>query len=153
MALCHTPLHQPIFTEMNEMNALICGSWGIFPGTWPPSTMWVGTLIFSSSMRTSPNGNIFRVTGPLWGEPPATGGFPSQRLVTRSCDVFFDLCLNKRLSKQLRRWWFETPSRSLWRHSNAPLGVSGWSNLFDFGTMCCMLSMFHFSLRIVANIG
>ena len=31
---------------------------------------------------------------------------------------FFDLHLNKRLSKQLRRRWFETPSRSLWHHSN-----------------------------------
>ena len=29
---------------------------------------------------------------------------------------FFDM--NKRLSKQPRRWWFETPSRSLWRHCN-----------------------------------
>ena len=26
--------------------------------------------------------------------------------------------LNKRLSKQSRRWWFETPSNSLWRHCN-----------------------------------
>ena len=26
--------------------------------------------------------------------------------------------LNKRLSKQWWRWWFETPSRSLWRHCN-----------------------------------
>ena len=33
---------------------------------------------------------------------------------TRSFDVFFDQ--NKRLSKQPRRRWFETPSRSLWRH-------------------------------------
>ena len=31
-------------------------------------------------------------------------------------DVFFDLRLNKRLSKQSKRRWFETPSRSLWRH-------------------------------------
>ena len=31
-------------------------------------------------------------------------------------DIFFDLCLNKRLSKQSLGWWFETPSRSLWRH-------------------------------------
>ena len=45
------------------------------------------------------------------GNPPVTGGFPSQRPVTRSFDVYFDLCLNKRLSKHLRRWWFETPSR------------------------------------------
>ena len=31
-------------------------------------------------------------------------------------DVSFDLRLNKRLSKQSRGWWFETPSWSLWRH-------------------------------------
>ena len=34
-------------------------------------------------------------------------------------DVFFDLRLNKRLSKQSWGWWFETPSRSSWRHCNA----------------------------------
>ena len=34
------------------------------------------------------------------GNSPATGDFPSQRPVTRSFDVFFDLGLNKRLSKQ-----------------------------------------------------
>ena len=33
-------------------------------------------------------------------------------------DVFFDLRLNKRLSKQSWGWWFETPSRPLWRHRN-----------------------------------
>ena len=38
--------------------------------------------------------------------------------VTRSFDIFFDLRLNKRLSKQWRGWWFETPLRSLWRHCN-----------------------------------
>ena len=47
------------------------------------------------------------------GNSLVTGEFPSQRLVTRSFDVFFDLCLNKRLSKQSRRWRFEMPS--LWR--------------------------------------
>ena len=48
-----------------------------------------------------------------------TGGFPSHRPVMRSFDVCFDMRLNKRLCKQSRRWWFETPSRSLWRHCNA----------------------------------
>ena len=32
------------------------------------------------------------------GNSPVTGEFPAQRPVTRSFDVFFDLCLNKRLS-------------------------------------------------------
>ena len=45
--------------------------------------------------------------------------FPSKRPVTRSFDVFFDLRLNKRLSKQSRRGWFETQSRSLWGRCNA----------------------------------
>ena len=49
---------------------------------------------------------------------PVTGEFPSQRPVTKSFDVFFDLHLNKRLSKQLRRRWFETLLCSLWRHCN-----------------------------------
>ena len=44
--------------------------------------------------------------------------FPTQRPVTRSFDVFFDLGLNKRLSKQLWGWWFETHSPSLWRRCN-----------------------------------
>ena len=52
------------------------------------------------------------------GNSPVTGEFPSQRPVTRSFGVFFDLRLNERLSKQSRDWWFETPSHPLWRHYN-----------------------------------
>ena len=40
--------------------------------------------------------------------PPVTGEFPAQRPVARSFDVFFDMRLNKRLSKQWWDWWFET---------------------------------------------
>ena len=40
------------------------------------------------------------VTGPLCGEFTGPGEFPTQRPVTRSFEVFFDLHLNKRLSKQ-----------------------------------------------------
>ena len=53
------------------------------------------------------------------GNSPAPGEFPAQRPVTRSFDVYFDLRLNKRLSKQSRGWWFDALSRPLWRHSNA----------------------------------
>ena len=68
-------------------------------------------------MMTLSNGNLFRVTGPICvGNSPVTREFPSQRPVTRSFDVFFDLFLNKRLSKQSWEWWFETPWHSLWRH-------------------------------------
>ena len=52
------------------------------------------------------------------GNSPFTDELPTQRPVTRSFDVFFDLGLNERLSKQS---WFETPSHPLWRHSNMHL--------------------------------
>ena len=39
-------------------------------------------------------------------------------MLTRSFDVFFDLRLNKPLSKQWWGWWFETLSRPLLRHCN-----------------------------------
>ena len=71
----------------------------------------------ASLMMTSCNGNIFRVTGHAWNSPvnsPHKGQWRGALL---------DLCLNKRLSKHLWGWWFETPSRSLWRHCNA--GESG----------------------------
>ena len=52
------------------------------------------------------------------GNSPVTGEFPSQRPATRSLVVFFDLRLNKWLSNQSWGWWYETQSRSLWRHCN-----------------------------------
>ena len=52
------------------------------------------------------------------GNSPVTGEFPAQRPVTQSFDVFFDLRLNKRLSKQSWGCWFEMPSHSLWRYCN-----------------------------------
>ena len=63
------------------------------------------------------------------GNSPVPGEFPAQRPVMRSFDVFFDLRLNKRLSKQSWGWWFETQSRPLWRHRNASFGVSFMSIL------------------------
>ena len=52
------------------------------------------------------------------GNSLVTGQFHSQRPVTQSFDAFFDLRLNKRLNKPLRRHWFETPSPFLWRYCN-----------------------------------
>ena len=68
-------------------------------------------------MMTSSNGNIFRVTDHLCGE------FTGHRWIpTKASDAelwcFFDLRMSKRLSEHSRGWWFETPSRPLWRHCN-----------------------------------
>ena len=54
------------------------------------------------------------------GNSPVTGEFLAQRPVTRSFDIFFDLRLNKMLSKQSWGWWFETALPPLWRHGNEP---------------------------------
>ena len=62
------------------------------------------------------------------GNSPVTDESPSQRAVNRSFDVSFYLCLNKRLSKQSRRRWFERPSRQLWRPCNEQLN-SGASEM------------------------
>ena len=70
------------------------------------------------------------------GNSLVTSEFPAQRPVTRSFDVFFDLCLNKRLSKQLWGWWLEMPWHPLWRHCNATTTLEKPENcrgMFDFG--------------------
>ena len=98
-------------------------------------------------MMTSSNGNIFRVTGPLPGNSPVTGEFPSQRSVTRSFDVFFYLCPNKRLNEQSGGWCFETPSRQLWRHCNTENGHFGnfrcnlWRNFHQTDDISVSLSV------------
>ena len=71
------------------------------------------------------------------GNSPVHGEFPTQRPVTRSCDVFFDLRLNKRLSKHSWGWWFETLSRPLWHQCNGNTQVPGsecWHRLLAY--MC-----------------
>ena len=64
------------------------------------------------------------------GNSPVTGEFPTQRPVTRSFDVYFDLRLNKRLSKQSWGWWFETLSCPLWRHRD--VGIARYSKYCMF---------------------
>ena len=70
-------------------------------------------------MTTSSNGNIFRVTGPLCGEFTGHRWIPVTKGQWRGALMFSLICaLYKRLGKQSWGWWFETPSRSLWRHCN-----------------------------------
>ena len=66
------------------------------------------------------------------GNSPVSGEFPVHRPVTRSFDVFFDLRLNKRLSKQSWGWRFETLSSPLGRQCNDFIHYSTlmWHRLF-----------------------
>ena len=75
----------------------------------------VNSVLTSKIMKTSSNVNILRVTGHLCTD------FTSYRWIPRTKASDADFRLNKRLSKQSRDWWFETPSRPLWRHRNETL--------------------------------
>ena len=81
-------------------------------------------ILCDDSMTTSSNGNIFHITGHLCGEFTGHRWIP----LTKASDVelwcFFDLSLNKGLSKQSWGWWFEMPSHPLWCHCNVNLGNS-----------------------------
>ena len=81
------------------------------------SLLPLGSLVIQS-WRRHQMGTFSALLALCAGNSPITGEFPTQRPVTRSFDVFFDLRLNKWLSKQSRGWWFETPLCPLWRHRN-----------------------------------
>ena len=80
------------------------------------------------------------------GNSPVTGEFPTQRPVTRSFDVYFDLRPNERLSKQWWGWWFETLSRSLWRHRNE-LKSDEISLMHNIHFNCNRFAIFHRTLQ------
>ena len=63
-------------------------------------------------IMTSSNGNIFRITGPLCGEFIGQQWIPRTKASDAELWCFFDLPLNKQLSKQSWGWWSETPTRS-----------------------------------------
>ena len=95
------------------------------PLSRPKSLTWTTSLVSKdhggnhlNSMMTSSNGNIFRVTGHLWGEFTGPRWIPHTKASDAGLWCFFDLRLNKPLSKLSWGWWFETLSRPLWRHCN-----------------------------------
>ena len=89
-----------------------------------------GNLWWRHQMKT-----VSAVLAGCEGNPPVTAGFPSQRPITRSFHIFFDVRLNKRFSKHPKCRWFETPSRSLLRHPKVIfLHACFWLCLFvNFG--------------------
>ena len=112
--------------------------------TLPPSNspMKPPTSPRKECTMTSSIGNIFRVTGYLCGEFTGPGEIPTQRPVMRTFDVFFDLRLNKRLSKQWWGWWFETLSCPLWRHRNGP----GWRHDIEMlPSLLALMKAIHWS--------
>ena len=72
-------------------------------------------------MMMSSNGNIFRVTGRSPVDSPHKGKWCGALMLSLIC------AWTKQLSKPSRRRWFETPSRSLWRHCNAIKQEPKWA--------------------------
>ena len=73
---------------------------------WESSFLWKLRCHWLKFLRRVAKTLVIQGPGPLWWE---SNGHPSRRPVTRSFDVFLDRRLNKRLSEQPRRQWFETP--------------------------------------------
>ena len=72
---------------------------------------------------TSSNGNIFSTLLAICaGNSLVTGEFPSQRPVTRSFDVFFDLCLNKPQGVIVQILSISSICLFYFLYSNLPLG-------------------------------
>ena len=69
-------------------------------------------------MMTSSNENIFCVTGPLRGEFTGCQGIPLTKVSDAELWCFLWLRLNKQLSKQSGRRWFDMQWHSIWCHSN-----------------------------------
>ena len=120
------------------------------PSRWLQQMVTMVATDVPGGMKSS-NGNMFRITGFCAGNSPVTAGnsqvageFTSHRPVTRSFDVFFDLRPNKRLSKQWRRQWFETPSRLLWLHCNVVPNSDPviWADAGSFGFQRVILVQF-----------
>ena len=89
---------------------------------------------------------------PLWGEFTGDRWIPHTKSSDAELWFFFDLRLNKRLSKQFLRWWFDKPSRSLWRQCNvwnlltciSSSGLNAWNKMAGHGSVL-ISSAFHYN--------
>ena len=104
-------------------NLLVYLFWLVCIFTLNPSMQWLSTCFISYPQecvisQLIPHdvikwNHFLRYWSFVRGIHRVTGEFPPQSPVTRSFDLFLDLRLNKRLSKQSWSWWFETPSIAL----------------------------------------
>ena len=121
---------------------------GLFPWIWWRHQMQTFSALLAMCTRNS----------------LVTGEFSAQRPVTRGFDVFFDLRLNKRLSKQLWGWWFETLSHQLWRYGSeskqsydGPMTVKQpwriWINGQDSSICCTSFSVVILLMHHLSSTG
>ena len=82
------------------------------------NSLWALNGHLVCRVMTTSNGNIFRVTGHLCGAFTGHRWIPVQRPVKWTFDVSLICAWMSDWVKPSCGWWFETPSRPLWRHSN-----------------------------------
>ena len=102
-----------------EWNLNPNSSIGIHRNAFQNIVCWTAAIL---SRESSVN---FRVTDLLCGEFNGDRWIP----IAKASGVFFDLRLNKQLSIQPKRRWFETPSCSLWRRPDGQETASLFSCL------------------------
>ena len=73
----------------------------------------INFMTMCACLMKSSKGNIFHVTGPLCRQCTGHWWIPFTKPSDAELWCFFDLCLNKQMSKQPRRRWFKTTSH-LW---------------------------------------
>ena len=128
-------LDDAIFCELNVKtpisvtlrNIIVSSYIRAHPGPFRPGDIYYPW--WSHQMQT-----FFALLSLCAGNSPVAGELPLQMPVTRGFDVFFDLRLNTRLSKRSWGWWFEKPSRSLWRYCNDYPFC--WKYIGHFGLYC-----------------
>ena len=107
--ICSSSLIEPLMKTM--CNTILCIFCGIYcmNDCWSNKHVDIWTGFCCIFMMTSHMETFSALLVLCDGKPPVIGGFPSQRPVTRSFDVGFDVRLVKRFDKQWNCWWFETP--------------------------------------------
>ena len=116
------PTWGPSGADRTQVGPML-GPWTLLSGTpylAPTPQLFVGILEItdvwytdntsvSHGIKTTWHGNIFCLTGPLWGESTSHELNPLMKgPLMWSFDVFFDGCLNNRFNKQWSCRWFET---------------------------------------------
>ena len=91
----------PTCCEWSSLNDVITWIVSMFI-TWQRSEEALSSLSWRHSWWRHQMETFSALLAICAGHSPVIGEFPAQRPLTRSFDVFFDLCLNKPLSKQ---WW------------------------------------------------
>ena len=89
---------------------------------------WLMQRLTCVCLMTSCHGNAFRITGPLWGKPPVTFGFSSQRDNNAEFWIFLDVSSNKLLNKQSELQVIWDTVNLTWRHRNSMLQWPGVSH-------------------------